>query len=49
MEGNFETKQERAVLVGLNAACFTQEQTATDETLEELPEEAGRKRRNHPT
>ena len=36
MEGNFETKQERAVLVGLNAACFTQEQTATDETLEEL-------------
>ncbi len=28
--------QERAVLVGLNAACFTPEQTATDETLEEL-------------
>jgi len=28
--------QERAVLVGLNAACFTKEQTATDETLEEL-------------
>ena len=28
--------QERAVLVGLNAACFRKEQTATDETLEEL-------------
>ena len=28
--------QERAVLVGLNAACFTTAQTATDETLEEL-------------
>ena len=28
--------QERAVLVGLNAACFTKEQTATDESLEEL-------------
>ena len=27
---------ERAVLVGLNADCFTREQTATDETLEEL-------------
>ncbi len=27
---------ERAVLVGLNADCFTKEQTATDETLEEL-------------
>ena len=36
MEFNFETKQERAVLVGLNADCFTKEQTATDETLEEL-------------
>ena len=36
MENTFETKQERAVLVGLNAACFTKEQTATDETLEEL-------------
>ena len=36
MEENFESKQERAVLVGLNAACFTQEQTATEETLEEL-------------
>ena len=36
MEPNFETKQERAVLVGLNADCFTGEQTATDETLEEL-------------
>ena len=31
-----ETNQERAVLVGLNADCFTQEQTATEETLEEL-------------
>ena len=28
--------QERAVLVGLNAQVFTKEQTATDETLEEL-------------
>jgi len=41
MEGymGFETenkKQERAVLVGLNADCFTKEQTATDETMEEL-------------
>jgi len=36
MEATFETKQERAVLVGLNAACFTQAETATDETLEEL-------------
>jgi len=37
METNFEKNvQERAVLVGLNADCFTQEQTATDETLEEL-------------
>jgi len=27
---------ERAVLVGLNADCFTREQTATDETIEEL-------------
>ena len=35
----FETenkKQERAVLVGLNVDCFTKEQTATDETMEEL-------------
>jgi len=32
----FEQVQERAVLVGLNADCFTKEQTATDETLEEL-------------
>ena len=31
-----ETQQERAVLVGLNADCFTKEQTATDQTLEEL-------------
>ena len=29
-------KQERAVLVGLNADCFRQDQTATDETIEEL-------------
>ncbi len=36
MESTFETKQERAVLVGLNADCFRMEQTATDETLEEL-------------
>ena len=37
MESNFEkNKQERAVLVGLNADCFTTAQTATDETLEEL-------------
>ncbi len=36
MESNFERKQERAVLVGLNADCFTKEQTASDETLEEL-------------
>ena len=36
METNFESRQERAVLVGLNADCFTQAQTATDATLEEL-------------
>ena len=36
MESTFETMQERAVLVGLNAACFTKEKTATDESLEEL-------------
>ena len=37
MEQNFEKAiQERAVLVGLNADCFTQAQTATEETLEEL-------------
>ena len=37
MESNFENHApERAVLVGLNADCFTQAQTATDETLEEL-------------
>ena len=36
MEQNHEVKQERAVLVGLNADCFTKAQTATDETLEEL-------------
>ena len=36
MESTFETKQERAVLVGLNADCFRVEQTATYETLDEL-------------
>ena len=36
MESTFEAKQERAVLVGLNADCFTTAQTATEETLEEL-------------
>ena len=37
MEENFDRAvQERAVLVGLNAYCFTQEQTATEESLEEL-------------
>lgn len=37
MSNNFsETAQERAVLVGLNADCFSDEQQATDETLEEL-------------
>ena len=37
MESNFdEQMQERAVLVGLNADCFTKEQIATDETLDEL-------------
>ena len=37
MEENFDrVVQERAVLVGLNADCFDEEQTATEETLEEL-------------
>ena len=37
MELDEKTKtQDRAVLVGLNADCFTKEQTATDEMLEEL-------------
>ena len=36
MESNFEKKQERAVLVGLNADCFKLDQTATEETLDEL-------------
>ncbi len=37
MDSNFERQvQERAVLVGLNADCFTKAQTATDATLEEL-------------
>ena len=37
MEENLDTTvQERAVLVGLNADCFTEEQTATEESLKEL-------------
>ena len=36
MESTFEKKQERAVLVGLNADCFRSDQIATDETLDEL-------------
>lgn len=36
MELDEKKTQDRAVLVGLNADCFTKEQTATDETLEEL-------------
>ena len=37
MEEILESKKiERAVLVGLNADCFRKDQTATDETLEEL-------------
>ncbi len=37
MERNFEEHiVERAVLVGLNADCFKQQETATEETLEEL-------------
>ena len=36
MEQEFKTKQERAVLVGLNADCFTAAETATDASLEEL-------------
>ena len=36
MESTFETIQERAVLVGLDADCFRSDETATDETLEEL-------------
>ena len=36
MESTFEHQQERAVLVGLNADCFTKEQTASEQTLEEL-------------
>ena len=37
MEATFEEHvQERAVLVGLNADCFRKDQTATDETLDEL-------------
>ena len=37
MEATFEKKiVERAVLVGLNASCFTEEETATESTLDEL-------------
>ena len=37
MEMNVDTAtRERAVLVGLNAECFTKEQTATEESLQEL-------------
>ena len=37
MEATFEKKIiERAVLVGLNASCFTEEETATEITLDEL-------------
>lgn len=37
MEATYEEKvQERAVLVGLNADCFREDQTATEESLEEL-------------
>ena len=36
MEATFKEIQERAVLVGLNADCFRQDQIATDETLDEL-------------
>ena len=38
MEQLDQVLEERAVLVGLNADCFTQEQTANDETLRELEE-----------
>ena len=36
MDNCFEKQIERAVLVGLNADCFSQEQTASDASLEEL-------------
>ena len=36
MESIMENKQDRAVLVGLNTDVFRKDQTATDETLEEL-------------
>lgn len=37
MEATFEKKtMERAVLVGLNANCFSEEETATENTLDEL-------------
>ena len=44
MEATFEEHvQERAVLVGLNADCFKKDQTATDETLDELEALVARK------
>ncbi len=36
MESTFESNEERAVLVGLDADCFSADKTATEETLEEL-------------
>ena len=37
MEERFDKQtQERAVLVGLNADCFAEEETATESTLDEL-------------
>ena len=37
MDANFEKNViERAVLVGLNASCFSEEETATENTLDEL-------------
>ena len=37
MEERFDKQtQERAVLVGLNADCFAEEDTATESTLDEL-------------
>ena len=39
MELNAEKKIiERAVLVGLNASCFTEEEPATESTLDDLEE-----------
>ena len=36
MEENMQKKIDRAVLVGLNADCFTKEETASETTLDEL-------------